>query len=238
MSSRFYFPDILPVDDDVVFTSEAAHHALRVLRLAAGEPVVLFDGAGHERAARLEVRGKQAVAVGGVWQAVDRESPAEITLVQALVSADKMDWVIQKAVELGAARIIPALTERSVLRLTGERAEKKLAHWRQIVVSACEQCGRNRLPAVSPVVGLATYLARAERAVRLILSPDGERLSRLGLQPGAVHLLVGPEGGWSEGELSLCAQSGKKISLGPRILRTETAGLAAIAALQLALGDF
>ncbi|MDR0634895.1 MAG: 16S rRNA (uracil(1498)-N(3))-methyltransferase [Azoarcus sp.] len=237
--SRFYFPDPLPHAGEVAFPAPAAHHALKVLRLAPGDPVALFDGSGGELRAVFDVRGRKAYAMDGQWVAADRESPLALVLAQALVSADKMDWAIQKAVELGAVGIIPLRAARSVLRLDGERADKKREHWLQVVIAACEQCGRNRLPFVAPAQRLADYLDARDEAMRLILVPGGARLATI--RPGAtpVHLLVGPEGGWSEDEQALCLRAGcRAVGLGPRILRAETAGLAAIAALQAGAGDF
>ena len=242
MVSRFFFPGILSRHGEIALPDAVAHHALKVLRLVSGNPVVLFDGRGGELHARLDVRARRAIAVDGQWREEDRESPLAVVLVQALLSADKMDWVIQKAVELGAVGIIPVQTERSVLRLSGDnaRAEKKREHWRQIVIAACEQCGRNRLPFVAPVQGLSACLGQHQDAARLILAPGGERLS--GIRPvisAPLQLFVGPEGGWSEAELALGLRAGcRSVGLGPRILRAETAGLAAIAALQAATGDF
>jgi 16S rRNA (uracil1498-N3)-methyltransferase len=239
MISRFYFHGVLPHAGEVELSAAAAHHALKVLRLAEGTPLALFDGSGGELSARLEVRGRDAWAVAGHWQEPNRESPLAIVLVQALASGDKMDWVIQKAVELGAVGIMPVQAERSVLRLSGERADKRLEHWRQVVIAACEQCGRNLLPAIAPVQGLAAYLGQHKDVTRLILAPGGVRLAALLPAPQPLHLLVGPEGGWSEDELALCLRAGcQAVGLGPRILRTETAGLAAIAALQAGAGDF
>ena len=217
----------------------SAHHALKVLRLGSGEPVVLFDGSGGELHARLDIRARQAVAVDGQWQEVSRESPLDIVLVQALASGDKMDWIIQKAVELGANGIVPVEAARSVLRLGGERAGKRLEHWQQVVIAACEQCGRNRLPFVAPVQSLAACLEQAPNAARLVLVPGGEPLSAVRPVPPVIHLFVGPEGGWNDEELALCLRAGSRaVGLGPRVLRTETAGLAALAALQTKAGDF
>jgi 16S rRNA (uracil1498-N3)-methyltransferase len=239
MIPRFYFPGVLPRAGEVGLPSASAHHALKVLRLNSGDPVVLFDGSGGELHARLDVRASAPVAVDGQWREVCRESPLDIVLVQALASGDKMDWVIQKAVELGATGIIPVQAARSVLRLAGERTHKKLEHWRQVVIAACDQCGRNRLPFVAPVQSLAAYLAQAQEAARLILVPGGERLSAMQHVPSSIHILVGPEGGWSDEELALCLRTGSRsIGLGPRVLRCETAGLAALAALQARAGDF
>jgi 16S rRNA (uracil1498-N3)-methyltransferase len=239
MVPRFYFPGVLPHAGEIELPHAVTHHALKVLRLGSGDSVVLFDGSGGEMHARLDVRGRLAVAVDGQWQEVSRESPLDIVLVQALASSDKMDWVIQKAVELGATGIIPVQAARSVLRLAGERADKKLEHWRQVVIAACEQCGRNRLPFVAPVQSLAACLAQPSEVARWILAPGGEPLSAIQPVPSSIHLLVGPEGGWSDEELSLAQRAGSRtVDLGPRVLRTETAGLAALAALQMRAGDF
>jgi len=239
MISRFYCPVRLPRVGEVALPAAAAHHALKVLRLGDGDEVALFDGSGGELRARLAVRGRAAFAVDGRWLETTRESPLSVVLVQALVAADKMDWAIQKAVELGAAGIVPVRAARSQMRLAGERADKKLEHWRQVVIAACEQCGRNRLPFVEPLRDLAAYLGEPQTATRLILAPGGERLAEIAPSGMPIHVLVGPEGGWSEDELSLCRRAGcRALGLGPRILRTETAGLAAIAALQALGGDF
>jgi 16S rRNA (uracil1498-N3)-methyltransferase len=245
MSARFYFPAELPRQGVVELPAAAAHHALKVLRLAPGEPLILFDGTGGELQARLDIRGRAAFAVDGVWQAVSRESALGVVLVQALASGDKMDWVIQKAVELGVAGVMPVQAERSVLKLGGERADKRIVHWQQVIVAACEQCGRNRLPFVTPIQTLAAYLGASRDVRRLILAPGGERLAAVvaALKPesapsASLHLLVGPEGGWSEAELAQAVRAGcQPVGFGPRILRTETAGLAALAALQAGWGD-
>ncbi|MDR1424345.1 MAG: 16S rRNA (uracil(1498)-N(3))-methyltransferase [Azoarcus sp.] len=239
MNFRFYFPSVLPHAGEVELPPAAAHHALKVLRLASGDGVTLFDGSGGELRARLDVRGRGAFAVDGQWVEAKRESPLALVLVQALVSGDKMDWAIQKAVELGAAGIAPVAAARSQLRLVGMRAEKKVEHWRQVIIAACEQCGRNRLPFVAPVQDLAVYLGQNRDVTRLILVPGGERLSAIQPLTAPVHLLVGPEGGWNADELALCQRAGcRAAGLGPRILRTETAGLAALAVLQARAGDF
>ena len=239
MNFRFYFPSVLPHAGEVEFPPAAAHHALKVLRLASGDGVTLFDGSGGELRATLDVRGRGAFAVDGQWMEAERESPLAVVLVQALASGDKMDWVIQKAVELGAAGVVPVAAARSQLRLTGERAEKKAGHWLQVIVAACAQCGRNRLPFVAPVQDFGVYLGQNRDVTRLILAPGGERLSAIRPLVAPVHLLVGPEGGWNTDELALCRRTGcHAVGLGPRILRTETAGLAALAVLQARAGDF
>ncbi len=155
MNPRFFCPDGLLPDSDMILPGPVAHHAERVLRLAVGDAVTLFDGQGGECAAVLLALGKQPVARLGPRLATDCESPLQITLVQALASGDKMDWVVQKAVELGAVAIQPVAAERSVLKLAGDRADKRVAHWQQIAVAACEQSGRNRVPQVAPILPLA-----------------------------------------------------------------------------------
>ena len=236
MISRFHFPDRLPAGGEVALPDALAHHALRVLRLRDGEAVVLFDGSGGEVEARLAVRGKAVFAQLGEARAVERESPLRIVLVQALASGDKMDWVVQKAVELGAHAVQPVQAERSVLRLAGERADKRVAHWQQVAVAACEQCGRNRVPEIRPLQALAPWLGAHRDALNYVLAPGGAAGFADEPEPkDVVHLLVGPEGGWSEVEIAAFC---RPVRLGPRVLRTETAGLAAVAALQARWGDF
>ncbi|MDT3668773.1 MAG: 16S rRNA (uracil(1498)-N(3))-methyltransferase [Aromatoleum sp.] len=240
MISRFFFPQPLPAEGEIPLPDAIAHHAFRVLRLRDGAPAVLFDGSGDEVSARLIARGKGGVALLSERHAVGRESPLELVLVQALASGEKMDWIVQKAVELGVSTVIPVQAERSVLRLAAERATKRVEHWRQVAIAACEQSGRNRVPAIEPIVGLREYLARDGNARRLVLSPvGGVRVATLSRPDAALHLLIGPEGGWSDEEFALCQRAGcTAIGLGPRVLRAETAGLAAVAALQTLWGDF
>ena len=242
MISRFFFPERLPAGGEVVLPEALAHHAARVLRLQDGDAVILFDGSGGEVPARLAVSGRRWSAWLDAPCAVERESPLELVLVQALASGDKMDWVVQKSTELGVAAVLPVAAARSVLRLAGERADKRVAHWRQVAVSACEQCGRNRIPEVAPVASLDAYLTASRGVRKLILAPVAGKALRDIAPPArgeAVHLLVGPEGGWSEDEVAACLRAGAEaLSLGPRVLRTETAGLAALAAMQALWGDY
>ena len=240
MNPRFFCPDGLLPDTDMPLPGPVAHHAERVLRLAVGDVVTLFDGRGGECAATLLALGKQPVARLGPRLEADCESPLQITLVQALASGDKMDWVVQKAVELGAVAIQPVAAERSVLKLAGDRADKRVAHWQQIAVAACEQSGRNRVPQVAPILPLAKYLAQAFDGTRLVLAPGAAgALAGKARPSGPLAVLIGPEGGWSPAELALAEHAGcAPLALGPRVLRTETAGLAALAALQTLWGDF
>ena len=205
-----------------------------------GQPLVLFDGSGREVSATLVALGRRASVELGAWSEPPRESPLEVILVQALASGDKMDWVIQKAVELGVSAVVPLVSERCVLKLTGDRADKRLRHWQQVVISACEQSGRNWVPPVEAPLPLHEFLARENGAVRLALAPGAtRRLAALPRPAGPCEILVGPEGGWGDRELALFAGGRcEAVSLGPRVLRTETAGLAALAVMQAAWGDF
>jgi 16S rRNA (uracil1498-N3)-methyltransferase len=215
----------------------AAHHAVRVLRLRDGDAVALFDGRGGEYPARLSIPGRGRVqAQTGALCALERESPLAVTLVQAISTSDKMDLTIQKAVELGVATIQPVLSAKSVVRLSGEREAKKLAHWRRIAVAACEQCGRNRIPEVRAPLALDRY--RPPAGTKILLSPSGAgRLADL--VKGPVVLAAGPESGFSEEEERMLVRAGfAPVRLGPRVLRTETAALAALAALNALAGDF
>jgi len=242
MIPRFYCSIPLAPGATVELPPQVAHHAERVLRLDVGDELTLFNGEGGEYPARLVSLGKRPRALLGAWCDIERETPLAITLAQALPSGDKMDWVIQKATELGVRRIVPVQSQRSVLRLSGERAVKRLAHWRQVAVAACEQCGRNRVPQVDEIQSLPQFLAATQdtQATRLILSLRGqEKLSAVPQPQGNIILLIGPEGDFEEGEEQAALASGfHPAALGPRILRTETAGLAAIATLQARLGDF
>lgn len=240
MNPRFFCPDGLLPASDMPLPAAVAHHAERVLRLAVGDPVTLFDGQGGECAASILAFGKEALARLGPRLAIECESPLQITLVQALASGDKMDWIVQKAVELGVAAVQPVAAERSVLKLAGERADKRVAHWQQVAVAACEQSGRNRVPVVGEILPLAKYLARPFDGTRLILAPGADgALARKARPDRPVAILIGPEGGWSPAELDLAARAGcAPLALGPRVLRTETAGLAALAAMQTMWGDF
>lgn len=217
-----------------------ARHAVRVLRLPPGAPMVLFDGRGGEYPAHIErIERDRAIAVLGPWVEVERESPLAITLVQALQAGDKMDFTIQKAVELGVRHIVPVESRRSVLRLAGERAGKRVAHWQGVVASACEQCGRNQVPVVAPLEKLENWLARpAPGVMRLMLAPDAEQTLAAIPPAQEVQLLIGAEGGLDPQEMIAAQSAGfQGVRMGPRILRTETAGLAALAAMQMLWGD-
>ncbi|MCB1894692.1 MAG: 16S rRNA (uracil(1498)-N(3))-methyltransferase [Zoogloeaceae bacterium] len=240
MIPRFFCPPDLPQGGEYDLPDMVAHHAAKVLRLRVGASLVLFDGSGREVEARLLSVGRASRVALLRWSAPERESPLRTVLVQALASAEKLDWVVQKAVELGVSAIQPIVAERSVSRLSGDRAERRERHWQQVAVAACEQSGRNLIPRIEPIAELAQWLGQSREAPPLVLRPDsGRRLSALPKPAGDVRLLVGPEGGWSERELAMFDTAGcLGVALGPRVLRTETAGLAALAAAQLLWGDF
>jgi 16S rRNA (uracil1498-N3)-methyltransferase len=238
---RSYIDAELAIGRQVDLGEQASAHLVRVLRRQVGDSVVLFNGDGHDYRARLvSVAKKAAVAEVVECSPVERESPLAITLVQALARGEKMDWVLQKATELGVAAIAPVISERTEVRLGAERAERRMAHWQGVIAAACEQSGRARVPALSEPRELAQHAAGAGRdgALRLALDPEGE----LGLADlpacSAMELVVGPEGGLSDRDLAMLRAAGYKgLRLGPRVLRTETAGPAAIAALQALHGD-
>lgn len=242
---RFYCPVPLAEGLSAALPEGAARHAVKVLRLRAGDSLSLFDGTAGEYAAKISSVERERVAVEVLaWSERECESPLVITLVQALQAGEKMDLTVQKAVELGVRQIVPVISRRSVVRLEGERALRRVEHWRGVVASACEQCGRNRVPAVSALEGLERWLAKAPAlgVLRLMLAPGAQHtLATLPPPlPGApIELLIGAEGGLAPEEMQAAAQAGfVAIRLGPRILRTETAGLAALAAMQCLWGDF
>ncbi len=238
---RFHCPAPLAPHARVELPDALAHHALRVLRLRPGAAITLFDGRGGEYAAVLRAEGADAWAETGAHDPVERELSGRVTLLQGLAGGDKMDWIVEKAAEAGATRLVPVAAERSVLRLAGPRLGKRLARWRAIARAASEQCGRNRLMAVDDPVtfGEALTLAAAGDGPALFCHPEGAVPLARALEPVRDHLglLVGPEGGWSEAEQAAAAAAGLvSVTLGPRVLRTETAGLALITAATALLG--
>ncbi len=219
----------------------AAAHVARVLRLVAGDALVLFDGAGQEAAATIaEIRGSSVHVNVTVPAVVDRESPLSLTLVQGVSRGERMDLVMQKATELGVARLVPVMTERSVVKLDAAQAAKRLQHWQGVVAAACEQSGRAWLPEVLPPQPLLKWLAQPakEGEQRFLLHPGSSTRARDLPALRSATLLIGPEGGLAPQEREAALLAGfQDLSLGPRILRTETAALAALAALQAVAGD-
>jgi 16S rRNA (uracil1498-N3)-methyltransferase len=260
--TRVYIDDALLPGSIVDLGRETGAHLAKVLRARCGDELVLFNGDGREFTGTIEaVRGARVSASIGAARSIDRESPCKVTLVQCVPRGDRMDFIVQKATELGVVRIVPVLSQRSVVRLDASQAASKQAHWRAVAVSACEQCGRNRLPSVEAAQPLLNYLgalaphvgplggtsaAANGRSLRLVLEPEGAHPEGNAAQPGGdvgaaidgVEIAIGPEGGFAPDELEafqLCAFS--RLGLGPRVLRTETAAIAAVVMLQARFGD-
>ena len=241
---RIYSSEPLSGQTEVQLDEAASRHLVKVLRLGPGRPLILFDGAGGEYEAELLEAGKKARVKLGAFSDEDRESPLAITLAIGISRGDRFDWVIQKATELGVARVQPLFTERCEVKLSGDRLQKKLGQWQQIAISACEQCARNRVPEILPPMKFPQLLDQAKQseALKLVLHHRTEatlaELEQQSGRPNATLLLVGPEGGLSAEEIALALQQGfHPLRLGPRVLRTETAPVAALSVLQFQWGD-
>lgn len=239
---RFYCPQPLAAGA-VVELPEAVVHHLHVLRVQAGASLSLFDGAGAEYHAELvSIERRRASAMLGQQVGGDRELPYPVTLAQALPEAAKMDWVIEKAVELGVAALQPLAAQRCVVRLAGERAEKRHAHWQGVIVAASEQSGRKRLAQLAPLAAFNDWIAAPGAGTRILLSPrasDSLAQWARAQPPQPVTFVIGPEGGYTAQEEDAAVAAGAlMLSIGPRVLRTETAGLAALAALNALWGGF
>ena len=251
--TRVYVDAPVAAGKRVIVEGSAANHIARVLRLRSGDSLTVFDGSGGEFGARIEEFRKETVVVAvEEHRPLDRESPLPLTLVQGISRGERMDWIIQKATELGASRIVPVFTKRSVVRLDEKQAERKLQHWRAIAVAACEQCGRNRIPDLAVPVDFFDMLAgdpsgrpdsagRTDSAgsTRLLLSPTGDlRIDDLQDVGKGITVLIGPEGGLEDVEQEAAVTAGfKAVRLGPRVLRTETAAIAALTIIQRYFGD-
>lgn len=238
---RIFHPAPLSSGDRVDLSDTAANHVARVLRLPVGAELVVFNGTGGEFDAAVAAVNKHRVTIAvGNFHQTERESPLPLWLAQGISRGERMDYTIQKAVELGVNRIIPLFTEHCGVQLSGERLEKRVRHWQGVVIGACEQCGRNRIPHVDAPVSLLQWLEVPAAGLRLALDPDAEHsLAQIPTPTRAVTLLIGPEGGLSDREISLAKAAGYAgLRLGPRILRTETAAVAALAAMLGAWGDF
>lgn len=255
--TRVFVETALTAGSSVELPRETGSHLAKVLRARSGDELILFNGDGREFSGSIEeVRGSRVAAFVGEARTVDRESPLAITLIQCVPRGDRMDFIVQKATELGVARIVPVLSQRSVVRLDAAQAQSKAIHWRAVTVSACEQCGRNRLPLVEPVQPLLNYLGMPAPGAgpRLVFEPESapqpysaaERAPPAAAVNGGcakvpvadAHIAIGPEGGFTSDELEafrVCGYS--QGALGPRVLRTETAAIAAVVWLQARFGD-
>ena len=239
--NRIYCEGPLVEAAELALPLAGAYHVSRVLRLRPGAPLRIFDGTGSEfHAEILRVAGEIVTIRVGAHSTGSSESPLRITLVQGVSRSERMDWTLQKATELGVSAIAPVLTSRSVVRLDDKQAEKKQAHWRGIVIGACEQCGRSRVPLVSTPAPLRSYFTNVKKeGMRLVLSPvaPGSLAGQSSL-PSKVDLLIGPEGGLDDEELTAAQKAGfMPVRLGPRVLRTETAAVVALTVLQALWGD-
>ena len=248
MHARFYHPAEISIEQLIELSVENKHHAARVLRLKKGDSITLFNGHGGEFSAHIEDISKSSTTVLiEAYHDINCESPLDITLAQAICVNEKMDWIIQKAVELGVTCIQPVSTVRSFVHLSDERSSKRLQHWQKIIISACEQCGRNHLPQILPLILLPEWLSnkkatQSSHDLNLMLSTTAtESLRNIPQPPASTHiaLLIGPEGGFTqEEEVAILHTGFIPVRLGKRILRTESAALAAISALQTLWGDF
>lgn len=237
---RIHEPGPLATGQELSLSEDGANHVGRVLRMQAGQPLVLFNGEGGQYAADILEAGKKTVRVRiGAFSADEVESHLHFHLGQVVSRGEKMEFTIQKSVELGVNVITPLFSSRCGVKLTGERLEKKIQQWQKIAIAACEQCGRNRIPEIRPAMALAQWLAEDTDELKLNLHPRAEHsVNTLPAPNAGVRLLIGPEGGLSDEEIVAARQHGFiDILLGPRVLRTETAALTAITALQCRFGD-
>jgi 16S rRNA (uracil1498-N3)-methyltransferase len=239
--TRVYVEAPVTAGKRVVVEGSAVNHITRVLRLRSGDALTVFDGSGGEFGARIEEFRKDAVVVAvEEHRPLDRESPLTLTLAQGISRGERMDWIIQKATELGTSKIVPLFTKRSMVRLDERQAERKIQHWRAIAVAACEQCGRNKVPELGTPIDFFDVLpADSSGATRLLLSPTGDlRIEDLQDTAKAITVLIGPEGGLDDVEQEAALAAGfKAVRLGPRVLRTETAAIAALTIIQHHFGD-
>jgi 16S rRNA (uracil1498-N3)-methyltransferase len=242
VTPRIYCPALLSAGTDIELPREAGHHAVRVLRLKVGDALTLFDGLGAEFAAHLEaVDGRAIVARVGAEIRANRESPLSVSVVHGLASSDRMDYAIQKAIELGARAIIPVATARSVVQLDARRGQKRAEHWRSIALASCEQCGRNVVPTIELPREFRAWIAEPSNAMtRWLLAPGAvDAMVAVAHPEGPIELLVGPEGGFTDDETAAAVRAGfRPVHLGPRVLRTETAAAAALAAMNALWGDW
>ena len=237
---RIYHPHPIPLDSHFELEDSAAHHVATVLRLKPDHPVVLFNGDGNEYSGRIVSTERRRVTVeADACLSLSKESPLSIHLGQGVSKGDRMDTVLQKSVELGVTDITPLITQRCAVKLDEKRWQKKQNQWQKIIISACEQCGRNTLPTLHPATQLNQWFAESTYATRLVLAPNAQ--NSVSHQPYNTHgfrLLIGPEGGLTDSEIHQASEAGfHAASLGPRILRTETAAITTISILQAQHGD-
>jgi len=239
-NTRIYLDNPLASGELCTITNETAHHISRVLRMRTGQDLILFNGKGGEFEGAIVNIDKRHVEIEvGDYIDINRESIIDITLVQGIPRGQRMDYTIQKAVELGANKIVPVLTEFGTVHLDSQRLKKRVDHWQKIIINTCEQCGRNLLPSILTIPTLEDWITQDKNELKLVLNPDsGVRLSELTVLDNGFTVLIGSEGGFSDRELELAQKNCfLAIKFGPRILRTETAAVAAITACQTLWGD-
>ncbi|WAH51536.1 16S rRNA (uracil(1498)-N(3))-methyltransferase [Pseudescherichia vulneris] len=237
---RIYHPELLTVGQQVALSDDAANHVGRVLRMGAGQALQLFDGSNQLFEAEILRADKKSVVVNLISGEIDdRESPLHIHLGQVMSRGEKMEFTIQKSIELGVSLITPLFSERCGVKLDPERLNKKIQQWQKIAIAACEQCGRNRIPEIRPAMDLEAWCAEPDEGLKLNLHPRASAsINTLPLPVERVRLLIGPEGGLTANEIAMTAEyQFTDILLGPRVLRTETTALTAITALQVRFGD-
>lgn len=238
--TRLYYPEHIEPGKTISLDKNASHHLVRVIRAKKGTDIVLFNGDGFEYTATLlDENQKNCTLSANTKIQVQRESPIRTILLQGISRSDRMDACIQKSTELGVSTIIPVLCERSTTKLDDKRAKKKIKHWQQIIISACEQSGRCVIPELQPITPYAQALQSADSDFKLVLSPDTKTgLSELQKPEGGITILIGPESGLTQDEIKLAFDMNfKGIQLGPRVLRTETAAPTCLAAIQTLWGD-
>lgn len=236
---RVFSPQSISIGDRIQLESGPARHLTSVLRMTAGQELILFNGQGGEyRGQLIEARKGFAAVQINAFEAIERESPLSIHLAIGISRGERMDWIVQKATELGVTEITPLFTQRCEVKLTGDRLTKKIQHWQQVAISACEQCQRNRVPTINPAVALAHWDQQPQQLKLVLHHRTTNRLQAIQPTPHSICLLIGPEGGLSEQEIATATHLDfQPLALGPRVLRTETAPLAAISLLQGQWGD-
>ena len=242
---RFYHPNTININESLFMDNPSSHHALRVMRVKINDQIILFNGDGSDYQGKVINLKKNQIEVLIISKKViNHESHLKITLLQALTSNDKMDWIIQKATELGISEIQPVICDRSIIKIKDNKTEKKLLRWRQISISACEQCGRAKIPHIHPPQDLSNYLEKNKifkKNLKIILSPDAKKnLNDIEFMSTKqeISVLIGPEGDFTKKELELAIKKGfLSVKIGPRILRTETAPISILSILQYKYGD-
>lgn len=236
---RIFTEQVLQTSELVYLEEPASHHLNKVLRMQAGRELIIFNGQGGEFSATIHEVSKKHVTVNiGEHSSDNRESPLQLELAIGISRGERFEWVLQKATELGVTKITPLITERTEVKVGGERQEKIMDRWQQILVSACEQCQRNLLPQLSSPIAISDWLANVNSDLRFVLHHRDSKTLPVEQEPRSVSLLIGPEGGLSESEIALAlAKNFNSLTLGPRVLRTETAPVAAISLVQYLWGD-